>query len=425
MWRTRKQGLRNPFSDAAPRPTSNIDVSVPTHFRCPISLDLMKDPVTLSTGITYDRQSIETWLDSGSTPTCPVTNLPLDNLDLIPNHAIRHMIQDWCVKNRSLGIERVPTPRVPVTGTDASDLLARASEAAARGDRAGCRDLAEKVRALAKESERNRRCFVGRGAGPSLARAFAACADEAVLSALVLMLPLDESARTEIKNPSSMKRLAWMARHGDISGRLNAVRVIKDVVSSDKASAESAAGIEELAEALVEIIREPISPQTTKASLITVFFLAASNEAAALKFVRLGVVGAVLEALGEAERGVSEKSLAVLDGLAETEEGRRAFYEHELAVPALVKKMLRVSDAATEYAVSTLWKLCKGKREEEKYMVGALQVGAFQKLLLLLQVGCGETTKERASELLKMLNVYRWREECIDSMDFKYLKRPF
>jgi hypothetical protein len=31
-------------------------------------------------------------------------------------------------------------------------------------------------------------------------------------------------------------------------------------------------------------------------------------------------------------------------------------------------------------------------------------VGAFQKLLLLLQIGCMGVTKERASELLRLLN---------------------
>ncbi|WOL02600.1 hypothetical protein Cni_G11319 [Canna indica] len=74
--------------------TSAAEISIPAHFRCPISSDLMKDPVTASTGITYDRQSIETWLEQGKT-TCPVTNQPLRNKDLlVPNHSVRKMIQD-------------------------------------------------------------------------------------------------------------------------------------------------------------------------------------------------------------------------------------------------------------------------------------------------------------------------------------------
>ncbi|KAK9027912.1 hypothetical protein V6N11_067733 [Hibiscus sabdariffa] len=102
--------------------------------------------------------------------------------------------------------------------------------------------------------------------------------------------------------------------------------------------------------------------------------------------------------------------------------------DNALSMPVLVKKILRVSDLATDFSVSILWKLCKnGEVEHGGYVVfEALQVGAFQKLLLLLQVGCAEKTKEEASEVLKMLNLHRNEMECVDPMDnFKDLKRPF
>lgn len=48
------------------------NIAVPSFFRCPISLDLMKSPVSLCTGVTYDRSSIQRWLDGGNN-TCPAT----------------------------------------------------------------------------------------------------------------------------------------------------------------------------------------------------------------------------------------------------------------------------------------------------------------------------------------------------------------
>ncbi|GMI98448.1 hypothetical protein HRI_003514100 [Hibiscus trionum] len=57
-----------------------FELTVPREFRCPISLDLMKDPVTLSTGITYDRQSIDKWIEAGNF-TCPLTNQVLRTLE--------------------------------------------------------------------------------------------------------------------------------------------------------------------------------------------------------------------------------------------------------------------------------------------------------------------------------------------------------
>lgn len=71
--------------------------------------------------------------------------------------------------------------------------------------------------------------------------------------------------------------------------------------------------------------------------------------------------------------------------------------------------------------------MCKygHKNYEGKALIEALQVGAFQKLLLVLQVGCSDETKDKATELLKLMNPYRAElEDCVDS-DFKNLKRSY
>ncbi|KAK1388981.1 U-box domain-containing protein [Heracleum sosnowskyi] len=47
-------------------------ISVPKDFSCPITLDLMTDPVIISTGQTYDRSSITRWMEEGHC-TCPKT----------------------------------------------------------------------------------------------------------------------------------------------------------------------------------------------------------------------------------------------------------------------------------------------------------------------------------------------------------------
>jgi hypothetical protein len=50
------------------------------------------DPVILATGHTYDRSSIERWLEQGH-KTCPVTGMRLRHLELTPNFALRSAIQ--------------------------------------------------------------------------------------------------------------------------------------------------------------------------------------------------------------------------------------------------------------------------------------------------------------------------------------------
>lgn len=417
-----------------------MELSIPNHFRCPISLDLMKDPVTLSTGITYDRESIETWLESGN-KTCPITNQVLINLEPIPNHTIRRMIQEWCVENRSFGVERIPTPRIPVSSVLVSDILSKIMNARVREDRDGCEELVKKIKELAKDSERNRRCIVSNGAGNIIAATFESFSNgsfdenrsvlEGILSALTCIFPLDSEAKSYLGSPPSLRCMIWFLESKSLSGRRNAVLAIKELLSSDQNIIQGLSEIDGAMEELFKLVKEPICPITTKSSLLIIFHLFSSSslpgkERIMAKFAEMGLVSLLLEILVDSERSICEKALGVLDGICGCDEGREKAYSHALTIPIVVKKMLRVSDLATELSVSILWKLGKNeKREEGLVHVEALQVGAFQKLLLLLQVGCSERTKEKATDLLKMLNLHRDRLECIDTLDFKNLKRPF
>lgn len=73
-------------------------IPVPAHFSCPVSMELMVDPVMVVTGHTYDRSCIQRWLESGN-KTCPVTGIKLRSLELTPNFALRMAIQDWANAN--------------------------------------------------------------------------------------------------------------------------------------------------------------------------------------------------------------------------------------------------------------------------------------------------------------------------------------
>eukprot|EP00005_Dracoamoeba_jomungandri_P002437 CAMPEP_0174253550 /NCGR_PEP_ID=MMETSP0439-20130205/2918_1 /TAXON_ID=0 /ORGANISM="Stereomyxa ramosa, Strain Chinc5" /LENGTH=248 /DNA_ID=CAMNT_0015334633 /DNA_START=75 /DNA_END=821 /DNA_ORIENTATION=- len=58
---------------------------------CPISLELMTDPVLAEDGHTYDRASIEQWFTTHN--TSPLTNLKLTSKVLIPNMLVRNLIE--------------------------------------------------------------------------------------------------------------------------------------------------------------------------------------------------------------------------------------------------------------------------------------------------------------------------------------------
>ena len=62
---------------------------VPSGFVCPISEDIMRDPVVCADGHTYDRPNIEQWFAAGH-DTSPNTGGRLPHLNLVPNHALRN-----------------------------------------------------------------------------------------------------------------------------------------------------------------------------------------------------------------------------------------------------------------------------------------------------------------------------------------------
>ena len=65
-------------------------LEVPAQFRCPISQEIMEDPVVTSDGHTYERREIFRWLCSHN--TSPLTGAPLPNKALTPAIALRQLI---------------------------------------------------------------------------------------------------------------------------------------------------------------------------------------------------------------------------------------------------------------------------------------------------------------------------------------------
>ncbi|CAN8291245.1 unnamed protein product [Cochlearia groenlandica] len=70
----------------------------PEELRCPISLQLMTDPVIIASGQTYERVCIEKWFCDGHN-SCPKTQQQLPHLSLTPNYCVKGLIASWCEQN--------------------------------------------------------------------------------------------------------------------------------------------------------------------------------------------------------------------------------------------------------------------------------------------------------------------------------------
>ena len=60
--------------------------------------EVMSDPCVAADGYTYDRRAIEEWMEDHC--TSPVTNLPLQNINLLPNHSVYEAIVEWGRNNQ-------------------------------------------------------------------------------------------------------------------------------------------------------------------------------------------------------------------------------------------------------------------------------------------------------------------------------------
>ncbi|XP_068639964.1 U-box domain-containing protein 44-like [Aristolochia californica] len=74
-------------------------------FLCPLTKQLMRDPVTLENGQTFEREAIEKWFkeckESGRKPICPLTLKELRSIELNPSIGLRNTVEEWKARNES------------------------------------------------------------------------------------------------------------------------------------------------------------------------------------------------------------------------------------------------------------------------------------------------------------------------------------
>ena len=73
--------------------SGHVNVDFPESFVCPITYDLMADPVVAPDGNSYERFAIEQWLQQHA--TSPISRQPMQSGQLIPNRSLKDAIEEW------------------------------------------------------------------------------------------------------------------------------------------------------------------------------------------------------------------------------------------------------------------------------------------------------------------------------------------
>uniref|UniRef100_A0A3Q2QAV9 WD repeat, SAM and U-box domain-containing protein 1 n=1 Tax=Fundulus heteroclitus TaxID=8078 RepID=A0A3Q2QAV9_FUNHE len=74
--------------------SDSVCSGTPDEFLCPITRELMRDPVIAADGYSYEREAIESWVHTKNRSS-PMTNLPLLTTLLTPNHTLKMAISRW------------------------------------------------------------------------------------------------------------------------------------------------------------------------------------------------------------------------------------------------------------------------------------------------------------------------------------------
>jgi hypothetical protein len=98
--------INNPYKEITEkineylRNSDNTTIDIPNEYFCPISKEIMLEPVVIRDGYTYEKKSIMEWFKYSS--KSPITSKIVRNKIYLNNTSLRNMIREWLDKNRNL-----------------------------------------------------------------------------------------------------------------------------------------------------------------------------------------------------------------------------------------------------------------------------------------------------------------------------------
>ncbi|CAN4114149.1 unnamed protein product [Withania somnifera] len=397
----------------------DLYLTVPSFFRCPISLDVMKSPVSLCTGVTYDRCNIQRWLDSGNN-TCPATMQVLQSKDLVPNHTLQRLIQIWSdsVKTQHSVTE---SNRVNSVSKDQIRELIKQfvndfrfhSELEVNSDRL------TKLLTFSEESTENLE-FVASVTAESDFLAILTSflvhnpRNVKVMEKIVplwKMLLLERGSLSKIgKSHDVYPAIISALKHGSLRLKIEMMKAL-EFLSSNDADAKSNSELYSILLSFSTINSDELM-EVSLSCLISLAMVRRNR----VNVVKAGAVKIVGKALSRVEMGsgLTDKVLRLLELISTCKEGRLELCNDGECVQAIVKKIWKVSNEATEHAVTILWSLCCLFRDQRAQESVAKSNG-MAKILLLLQSNCSPAVRQMAADLLKVFRVNPKAVSCLST----------
>ncbi|XP_019164268.1 PREDICTED: U-box domain-containing protein 28-like [Ipomoea nil] len=406
----------------------DLYISVPSLFRCPISLDVMKSPVSLSTGVTYDRSSIQRWLDSGNN-TCPATMQVLHSKDLVPNHTLQRLIQIW---SESVQTRRSAAAPNSLTREQARHLI----HLLKNNFTEHTHDHISKLVVFAKESDENRKFLVSKDFDLVAFLISVLVHHSQNIRLIEKTIPLCVMLLDQLNDKERLEALPKIGAGNDISPalilglrqgnskllRISASKLLDLILAVDSEAKNFFSEIADLYSALSRllVVDSEWDAESAEAAISCLISLAMLRKNRA-RLARNGAVGLLGKALSEApEMGatLTEKVLRLLELLSTCKDGRSEICQDKVCLQSIVKKVLKVSTEATEHGVTILWSLCCLFRDHRAQDAVAKSNG-MPKILLIMQSNCSPAVRQMAGDLLKVFRVNSKAATSLSTYDTK------
>ncbi|CAK7328950.1 unnamed protein product [Dovyalis caffra] len=383
-------------------------------FRCPISLELMTDPVTVSTGQTYDRSSIQRWLKAGNM-TCPKTGERLTSTELVPNTTLRKLIQQFCADigicssnsgSRSRDIARTISPGSPAAAEAMKFLSRFLARRLVFGSSEQKTKAAYEIRLLAKSNICNRSCLIDAGTILPLINLLSSSLDhytqEIAISAL-LKLSKHICGKKEIIESGGLKPIVAVLKRGlSLEAKQMAAATIF-YLASVKAYRKLIGETPEVVPALVELIKDGTTCGK-KNGVVAIFGLLLHSGNHQRVFAS-GIIPLLMDILSSSDNNeLIADSLAVLAVIAESVDGTFAILQTSAlsTIPRILQSS--PSRAAREYCITVLLSLCKNGGAEAIAIL-AKDHSVMSSLYSLLTDGTSHGSSQ-ARALIKILHKF-------------------
>ncbi|CAN7133554.1 unnamed protein product [Brassica rapa subsp. narinosa] len=412
-WRIKNN---NPKKKKSKRDGNDGFITVPKDFVCPISLDLMTDPVIISTGQTYDRTSIARWIEEGHF-TCPKTGQMLVDSRIVPNRALKNLIVQWCaasgVSYESEFITDSQTNEGFVSGlpTKAAVEANKATvsiliEYLADGSEAAQTVAAREIRLLAKTGKENREFIAEAGAIPHLRRLLKsenAVAQENSVTAMLNLSIYEKNKSRIMEEEDCLEAIVSVLVSGlTVEAQENAAATLFSL-SAVHEYKKRIAMADQCVEALASLLQNG-TPRGKKDAVTALYNLSTHPENCS-RMIEGGGVSSLVGALKN--EGVAEEAAGALALLVRQSLGAEAIGKEESAVTGLMGMMRCGTPRGKENAVAALLELCRrgGAAVAERVLRAPAIAGVLQTLLFT-------GTKRARRKAASLARVFQRREHA-------------